>query len=124
MPEATDTLSTSTAPAATGVDWGAYFNARLNFSTFDAWRVAGPILQLAIENHSTDDFEDTRLNELVDALNHFEMIMLKTPAATLADVLLKLEVFFASDDEWRDGRQVKEAVLGDLRRLSDLSKAS
>jgi hypothetical protein len=117
MTNAIDTLSTSTLSAATRADSDtAYFHPDA-FSIFHAWRIAGPILQSAIDAHSPTDPDDTRLNALVAAFGHFEMLMLKQPATTLADVQMKLEAFFATDDEWLHGREVKDAVLSDLRRL-------
>jgi hypothetical protein len=118
MTNAIDTLSTS-APAVASLSDRETSRFRVHpFSAFDAWRVAGPILQSAIDNYSTDDHSDEGLNELVAAFGHLEMQMLTAPAATLADVAMKLEAFFAGDDEWCDGRKVKDAILADVRRLS------
>lgn len=118
MPKANDTHSTS-APSAASL--GDHETSRFEvtpFSAFDAWRVAGPLLQSAIDKHSTDDHSDESLNALVATFGHLEMQMLTAPAASLADLAMKLEAFFADDEEWRHGRAIKDAILADARRLS------
>jgi hypothetical protein len=77
-----------------------------------------PVLQAQIDAFHTDDPADTTLDGLVQSFGNLELAMLTQPAVTLADVALKLESFFASDDEWAKGRQIKEAILRDVRRLS------
>lgn len=117
MTNAIDTLNTSAPAVASLGDREASRFQMSCFSAFDAWRVAGPILQSAIDNHSTKDHRDESLDALVAAFNYLEMQMLTAPAATLADVAMKLESFFADDDQWCDGRKVKDAILADVRRL-------
>lgn len=114
MTNATDTLNTSAPLIATRVDE----SRQPPITIFDTWRLVRPVLQAQIDDFSTDDPGDTILNGLVERFGQLELAMLTHPAATLEDVTLKLESFFTGDDEWCHGREVKDAILADFRRLS------
>jgi hypothetical protein len=110
-----DTLTASAPGVATRAD----DHPPAPMTIFDSWRVLRPILQAQLDDiFESPNPNDTLLSGLLSRHSHLEMAMLLQPADTLADVKTKLESFFVTDEEWTNGREIKEAILRDVLRLS------